>query len=334
MPTIQTSLLSHLHRLMPAEGADADWLARFVANRDEAAFAHIVGRHGPMVWRLCRRLVGDAHLAEDCFQATFLALARQAASIRRPDALAAWLYGGAYRVAAKAPAEDRRRETLSAAAVTECPDPRPHALDRLTGRELMLAFEMELQRLPESYRLPIVLCCLEGLSLEEAAGRLGWTAGSVKGRLERGRARLHARLLRRRLTLGRALGAVEAARRLAAGTLAPCLANSTVRAGLAFARGSSTSISAEAVRLAMDLIRGSAWLRRMLTWMCLLGLGFAALGAAALSRPAANERPDDARPPALRDRPDEAAGRPAAQAKGAGQALPPGPLVLIGSTPL
>ena len=84
MPTVQTSLLSHLHRLLPAEGADADWLARFVANRDEAAFAHIVGRHGPMLWRLCRRLVGDAHLAEDCFQATFLALARQAASIRRP----------------------------------------------------------------------------------------------------------------------------------------------------------------------------------------------------------------------------------------------------------
>ena len=234
MPTLQTALLSHLHRLMPAEGADADWLARFVANRDEAAFAHLVSRHGPMVWRLCRRLVGDAHLAEDCFQATFLALARQAASIRRPGALAAWLYGVAYRVAAKARAERCRRETLGSEAVTECPDPRPHALDRLTGRELMLVFEMELQRLPESYRLPIVLCCVEGLSLEEAAGRLGWTAGSVKGRLERGRARLHARLLRRGLTLGIGLGTVQAARGLAAGTLAPCLANSTVRAGLAF----------------------------------------------------------------------------------------------------
>ena len=274
-----------------------------------------------MVWRLCRRLVGDAHLAEDCFQATFLALARQAASIRRPDALAAWLYGVAYRVAAKARAEHCRRETLGSEAVTECPDPRPHALDRLTGRELMLVFEMELQRLPESYRLPIVLCCLEGLSLEEAAGRLGWTAGSVKGRLERGRARLHARLLRRGLTLGLGLGAVEATRGLAAGTLAPCLANSTVRAGLAFARGSSTGISAEAVRLAMDLIRGSAWLRRMLTWMCMLGVGFAALGAAALSRPAANERPEDARPPALHDRPDEAIGKPAAHPEGVGDGL-------------
>src|SRR5947207_3850618 len=237
MAAVQTSLLSHLHRLLPAEGSDADWLARFVANRDEAAFAHVVGRHGPMVWRLGRRLVGDAHLAEDCFQATFLALARQAASIRRPGALAAWLYGVAYRVAAKARAEHRRRETLGTEAVTECPDPRPHVLDRLTGRELMLAFEIELQRLPEAYRLPIVLCCLEGLSLEEAAGRLGWTAGSGKGRLERGRARLHARLMRRGLTLGIGLSSALAARGLGADTLAPCLANSTVRAGLAFARG-------------------------------------------------------------------------------------------------
>jgi RNA polymerase sigma factor (sigma-70 family) len=340
MPTVQTWLLSPLQRLLPAEGADADWLARFVANRDEAAFALVVGRHGPMVWRLCRRITGDAHLAEDCFQATFLALARQAASIRRPNALAAWLYGVAYRVAAKARAEHRRRETLGTEAVTEFPDPRPHALDRLTGRELMLVFEMELQRLPESYRLPIVLCCLEGLSLEEAAGRLGWTAGSVKGRLERGRARLHARLLRRGRTLALGLSAAEATRGLAAGTLPPGLANSTVRAGLAFARGSSTGISAEAVRLATELMSGSAWPRRMLPWICILGVVAAALGAATLSRPAADDRPlEDAQPPSLMDLPNEAAGNPAAQPEGAGdardgEALPPGALFRIGSTRL
>jgi RNA polymerase sigma factor (sigma-70 family) len=340
MPTLQTSLLSHLHRLVPADGADADWLARFVANHDEAAFALLVGRHGPMVWRLCRRMVGDAHLAEDCFQATFLALARQAASIRRPGALAAWLYGVAYRVAATARREQRRRETLGGDAVAECADRRPHALDRLTGRELMMVFETELQRLPESYRLPIVLCCVEGLSLEEAAGRLGWTAGSVKGRLERGRARLHARLMRRGLTLGLGLSTVVAARGLAAGTLAPCLANSTVRLALTFARDSSTPIPAEAARLAMDVMRGSAWLRRSLTWMCVLGVGFAALGGAALSRPVLNDRPlDDALPPALHDQPEEVVGKPAANPDGvgdarAGEALPPGALFRIGSTRL
>jgi RNA polymerase sigma factor (sigma-70 family) len=320
---------------MPAEGADADWLARFVASRDEAAFAGLVDRHGPMVWRLCRRLLGDVHLAEDCFQATFLALARQAASIHRPNALAAWLYGVAFRVAAKARAQRRRREALGSEAVEECPDRRPHALDRLTGRELMLVFETELQRLPESYRLPIVLCCVEGLSLEEAAGRLGWTAGSVKGRLERGRARLHARLMRRGLTLGLGLSTIEAARGLAAGTVAPCLASSTVRAALEFARGATTLISAEAVRLAMDVIRRSTWLRRSLTWMCMLAIGFAALGAAALSWPALNDRPfEDAMPPALQERPDEAIGKPAAQPEGVGDALPPGALFRIGSTRL
>jgi len=339
MPTVQTSLISHLHRLLPAEGADADWLARFVANHDEAAFAHVVGRHGPMVWRLCRRMVGDTHLAEDCFQATFLALARQAASIRRPSALAAWLYGVAYRVAAKARAEHRRRETLGTEAVTECPDQRPHALDRLTGRELMLVFEMELQRLPESYRLPIVLCCLEGLSLEEAAERLGWTASSVKGRLERGRARLQARLMRRGLTLGLALSAVEAARGLAAGTLAPWLANSTIRTGLAFARGSSTSISVEAVRLAMEVIGGSAWLWRTATSMCMLVVGFAGLGAAALSQQAVNDRPlEDAKVPTHNGRPDKATDKPAEHPEGddagVGDALPPGALFRIGSTRL
>jgi RNA polymerase sigma factor (sigma-70 family) len=283
-------------------------------------------------------LVGDAHLAEDCFQATFLALARQAASIRRPNALAAWLYGVAYRIAAKARAERRRRETLGSEVLTECPDWRPHALDRLTGRELMLVFEMELRRLPESYRLPIVLCCVEGLSLEEAAGRLGWTAGSVKGRLERGRARLHARLMRRGLTLALGLSTALAARGLAGGTLVPSLANSTVQAALAFARGSSPPISAEAVRLALDLIHGSAWPRRMLTWMCILGVGLVALGAAALSRPALNDRPrEDAMPPAANDqgdRPDDAIGKPTANPEGIGDALPPGALFRIGSTRL
>jgi RNA polymerase sigma factor (sigma-70 family) len=335
MATVQTSLLNHLHRLMPAEGADADWLARFVASRDEAAFARLVSRHGPMVLRLCRRLVGDAHLAEDCFQATFLALARQAGSIRRPGALAAWLYGVAFRVAARARAEQRRRKTLCGEAIAECPDWRPDALDRLTGRELMRVFETELQRLPESYRLPIVLCCVEGLSLEEAAERLGWTAGSVKGRLERGRARLHARLVRRGLTLGLGLGAALAARGLAADALAPSLANNTVRGALAFACGSSTGISAEAVRLAIDLIRVSARPWQMLTWICMLGVGIAALGAAALSRPAVNDLPrEDARPPALRDQTDEGTGKPAGQPEGVGDALPPGALFRIGSTRL
>lgn len=334
MPTVQTSLLKNLHRLLPTEGADADWLARFVTNHDEVAFAHVVGRHGPMVWRLCQRLVGDDHLAEDCFQATFLALARQAATIRRPNALAAWLYGVAFRVAAKARARHRGREIPSTEALTEWQDPRPHVLDTLTGRELILVFETELQRLPESYRLPIVLCCLEGLSLEEAARRLDWTVGSVKGRLERGRARLHARLLRRGLTLGLVLGTVEAGCGLAMAAFPPCRVYSTVRAALAFSRGSSAGISAEAVRLAMNQLNSAAWLRRMAPVLCMLGVGFAALGAAAFSGAAANDRPEDPRTPALHGQANEAIDIPGANLNGAGEALPPGALFRIGSTRL
>src|SRR2546430_730869 len=98
-------LARHLERLKPGAPhaePDAALLDRFVRRRDEAAFAALVARHGPMVWRLCRRTLADAHAAEDAFQATFFVLATRAGSVRRGDALASWLYGVAVRVARKA----------------------------------------------------------------------------------------------------------------------------------------------------------------------------------------------------------------------------------------
>src|SRR5262245_44878740 len=124
MPVLQTALLDHVHRLLPPQDADAELLASFTARRDQAAFAALVRRHGPMVLRLCRRLLGEVHAAEDCFQATFLALACRAGSIRRPAAVAAWLYGVAYRVSLRTRAErGRRRALASAADLVTCPDP-------------------------------------------------------------------------------------------------------------------------------------------------------------------------------------------------------------------
>src|SRR5437016_1847548 len=106
-------VLQHVHRLVPRPGLDAETdaalLSRFAARRDEDAFAALVARHGPMVLGVCRRVLGDAHAAEDAFQAVFLVLARKAAAISRPDALAAWLYGVARRVARKARTHSRRR---------------------------------------------------------------------------------------------------------------------------------------------------------------------------------------------------------------------------------
>ena len=188
-PRAGARLLYHIRRLAappaPDPGSDEELLTRFVARRDEAAFAAIVARHGPMVLRLCRRVLADAHAAEDCFQATFLVLARKAASVRRRTSLAAWLYGVAVRVSRKA-RHSGRRAGVELRPQEAPADPRPDPLGLLTARELLAAVDEEVRRLPEVYRLPIILCCLEGRTREEAAARLGWTEGAVKGRLERG----------------------------------------------------------------------------------------------------------------------------------------------------
>ncbi len=225
-------VLQHVRRLLPPPGpcaeTDADLVGRFAGRRDEAAFAALVARHGPTVLGVCRRLLGDAHAAEDAFQATFLVLARKAGSLRRPEAVAAWLYGVARRVAHKAARGRPRGAPLPAPAA----DPRPGPLDEMSARELLGIIDEEVGRLPEVYRLPVLLCCLEGLSQEEAARRLGWPPGSVKGRLERGRRRLRGRLTRRGLTLSAALAAAELAR---AAALSAGLTDRAVEVALAAA---------------------------------------------------------------------------------------------------
>jgi RNA polymerase sigma factor (sigma-70 family) len=208
--------------------SDADLLARYTQLGDEAAFAALVSRHGPMVLSVCQQIVGDLPTAEDCFQAAFVVLARRAGSLRRPEALTAWLHGVALRVARKARSAARRRPEAPA-STREAGDPRPDPLDALTARELLTILHEEVARLPEAYRLPVILCGLEGRSQEEAARQLGWSRGSVRGRWIRGRERLHLRLTRRGVTLGLALAVLQAAR--ASGPLPASLAGAAVRSG-------------------------------------------------------------------------------------------------------
>ena len=192
---------------------DRQLLDRFVARAGhgdeadaEAAFEVLVKRHGPMVRRLCRSLLNDHHDADDAFQATFLVLARRAASIRDREAVASWLYGVAGRVAARARAEARRRRLLERIvaeqarheAIREPEDP----------RELMPELYEEVARLPERYRAPIVLCYLEGQSHEEAARILRCRLRTLQTRLQRGKAKLRLRLVRRGLAPGTGLLAV------------------------------------------------------------------------------------------------------------------------------
>jgi RNA polymerase sigma factor (sigma-70 family) len=201
MPPHTSTLLRHLRRLTAPAIADAALLARWHEQRDEAAFADLVARHGPMVLGVCRRVLGDVQHAEDAFQATFLVLARKAAGLRRPQALASFLYGTALRLARKARGAIRRQAPHAVLGSAEPADPHPHPLDALSGRELLALVDEEVARLPEVYRLPVLLCVLQERPVEEAARLLGWSAGSVRGRLARGRERLRQRLTRRGLAL-------------------------------------------------------------------------------------------------------------------------------------
>jgi RNA polymerase sigma factor (sigma-70 family) len=207
MHQLNRGLFRRLCRLSKATkvSSDAVLLSRFAAERDGEAFRELVERHGPMVFRTCRRVLHDVHAAEDAFQAVFVVLSRRAGELRRPEALAGWLHGVALRVASEARRSQSRHPATGQVDQLSPIDPRPDPLAEISARDFLSVLDEELQRLPEVYRLPLVLCCLEGRSQDEAAMLLGWTAGSVKGRLERGRARLQQRLARRGTALSAAL---------------------------------------------------------------------------------------------------------------------------------
>ncbi len=192
---------------------DGELLRRFAANRDAAAFAALLARHGPMVAATCRAVLRDPHDAEDAFQATFLVLARRADSIRGGDALGGWLHRVAHRAAVQRSAEIRRRRRHeSEAPAMGVPAKHDSGLD-FDERSIL---HEEVDRLPELERLAVVLCDLEGRTYEQAAGQLGWTAPSLYHRLAAGRKRLRNRLIRRGIMAAAAGVAVDASRGSAA----------------------------------------------------------------------------------------------------------------------
>jgi RNA polymerase sigma factor (sigma-70 family) len=206
---------------------DGELLERFVHRREEAAFAALVQRHGPMVLSVCRRVLRHNHDAEDAFQATFLVLTKKAHRLHRPELLANWLYGVAYRTALHARQRaDRRREREKEAAAMSVPTDDPE----IESRELRRILDEELQSLPEKYRAPLVLCYLEGKTNGEAARLLGWPSGSMSHRLARGRELLRERLQPRLAGPPSLLPALLLADHLQPGAVPPFLAETTVRA--------------------------------------------------------------------------------------------------------
>ncbi len=208
-----------------AGSSDGELLDRFASGKDGAAFEALVARHGGMVRRACRDLLGNDADADDACQATFLVLLGRAGSIRSGGSLAGWLHRVAVRTARRHRSGSARREAREARSARDRAGHPVDAADALALDELRWALQVEVDRLPDRYRRPVILCWLEGLSQAEASARLGWSEGSVRGRLARARARLRSGLVRR--------GLAPAAVAIAMGELAGAAAASATSSGLA-----------------------------------------------------------------------------------------------------
>ena len=211
---------------------DEQLLELFIAEKDHAAFEALVRRYSPMVFRVCLRIIRNHHDAEDAYQATFLLLARKAASLRARDMVANWLHGVALRSALKAKTlrvkkRERERPLGLADPAALPPDP-----------DLQSVIDLELSRLADVYRLPILLCDLEGKSIKRAAQQLGWPQGTVAGRLARGRKLLAKRSARHGLTL---VGGAVALQTSASASVPPSLVALTVKAAGAIVAGKAVA---------------------------------------------------------------------------------------------
>lgn len=187
-------------RVRDEEHADGELLDRYRHARDDDAFGALVRRHGPMVFGVCRRVLRDPHAAADAFQVTFLVLAKRAGAVRPPGVLGAWLYGVAVRTALKARGREARQREVERDYASQ---PRPDA--PAADAEVLRQIDAQLAELPEKYRLPLVLCGVEGLGKAEAAERLGLPEGTVSSRLARARDLLRGRLERRGVVVPAAL---------------------------------------------------------------------------------------------------------------------------------
>jgi RNA polymerase sigma factor (sigma-70 family) len=296
------TLIHHLRKLAGAskldELTDGELLQLFINRHDEAAFAALLERQGPMVFGLCKRLLHRQQDAEDAFQAVFLVLVRRAASISRRESVAGWLYRVAYRVAMKAKLSAARRAAREnrAAQSGEAVEPEPEA--EVSWREVRPVLDEELNQLPEKYRAPLVLCYLQGKTYTEAARELGWNPGTLSGRMAHGRDLLRKRLVRRGITMTASLltGALSAP--VASAAVPPLLMKATCRGLLELAAGKAAAglFSSSVVRLAEAGVRALVLTKLKVIGLLVLATALLTLGTvwavwAALPEQPARQRP-------------------------------------------
>jgi RNA polymerase sigma factor (sigma-70 family) len=279
-------LIRHIRTAFLPDGTaltDSRLVRRFVEHNDQAAFAALVRRHGPMVWGVCRRILASHHDAEDAFQATFIVLARKAAAIRPPEMLVNWLYGVAHKTALKARSLAARRAARELAMSKEIPEPLDCKQD--IWSDLRPLLDQELSRLPDKYRAPLLLCDLEGKTRHEAARQLGWPEGTVAGRLARARSLLAKRLTRRGLTLSAVALTNALVHNAASAAVPPSVLAVATKVAVLNAAGQAlhaTGLSWQAARLAQNMIWGVA-VRRLLVVGVFLLVGFGGGGVAWLA---------------------------------------------------
>jgi len=271
---LANGVIRHLHRLIENhqndQCSDRELLERFAAGKDQAAFAMLVRRHGPMVLRVCQRVLHNRHDAEDAAQAAFIVLARKAGNCRWHSSIGPWLYRVAYHLALRAKSNVERHARLNPVLEKyQQTDP----LAQASGRELCAALDEELHSLPRRLQAPLVLCCLEGRTRDEAARQLGCSLATLKRRLTLGRGLLRKRLLRRGFPLAAALSAViwnESAQTAFSSQVARGMVQAT---GLIhFGNVSEASGSERALALAEGLLRGFRLARFKVGFVIVLAL--------------------------------------------------------------
>jgi RNA polymerase sigma factor (sigma-70 family) len=271
---------------------DKELLDRFILLREEAAFDALLERHGPLVLGVCRRILHDVHDADDAFQATFLVLVRKVASIAKRQSLGSWLYGVAYRIALKAKTRAHQRRAHERNAVNP---PTRDPLEEVLWRDLRPVLDEEVNRLPEKYRAPVVLCYLEGMSYAETARQLECCKGAVALRLEQARDRLRERLRRRGLDLSVAMLPALLKRQRVTVSVPAALGEATARAAWLWVVGGNmaNAVPAPVAALADTASSGLAWTKWKIAGAVLLaaivavGAGEAVFYVAVAERPAA-----------------------------------------------